>query len=117
MKQTIVGVFERHDDAQRAARLLRDSGFADTRLTDRPEDDVPEPDDGADDGVAAHIRSFFAEIFGPTPPHPAASGHAELLRRGGALVRVDLPDDDGIEAARSALQTCGAAAIEEHARR
>ena len=116
MRQTIVGVFERHAQALEAAQALQESGFGPdaVRVTDARGIDE---DDGADDTVSAHIRSFFAEVFGPTPDHHA-DRHEELVRGGGALVRVDLDDDDArLEAARSALLCCGAARVDEHAQR
>jgi len=116
MRQTIVGVFERHGQALEAAQALQESGFGPdvVRVTDAR--GIAE-DDGADDTVSAHIRSFFAEVFGPTPDHHAA-GHEALVRGGGALVRIDLDDDDArLEAARSALLCCGAARVDEHAQR
>ncbi len=116
MRQTIVGVFERHGQALEAAQALQESGFGPdlVRVTDARGIDE---DDGADDSVSAHIRSFFAEVFGPTPDHHV-SGHEALVRGGGALVRIDLDDDDPrLEAARSALLGCGATRVDEHAQR
>jgi hypothetical protein len=115
MRRTLVGVFDRHAQALQAAQALQDIGFGPdrVRVTDVHGSDAQEPD-GADDTVSAHIRSFFAEVFGPTPDHHAA-GHAELVRRGGALVRVDLEDEVGVEAARSTLQARGASRVDEHA--
>jgi len=107
MRQTIVGVFDRHAQALEAAQALQESGFGPqhVRVTDAQRID----DDGADDTVSAHIRSFFAEVFGPTPEHHA-SGHE-------ALVRVDLEDEARIGAARAALLGCGAARVDEHTQR
>jgi hypothetical protein len=120
MKQTIVGVFARHAQALEAARALQESGFApeQVRVTDAHDvdDKGHRADDGADDTVSAHIRSFFAEVFGPTPEHHAA-GHEALVRGDGALVRVDLGDEDRPDAARSALLGCGAERVDEHAQR
>jgi hypothetical protein len=114
MRQTIVGVFDRHAQALEAAQALQESGFGPqhVRVTDAQGID----DDGADDTVSAHIRSFFAEVFGPTPEHHAR-GHEALVRGGGALVRVDLEDEARIGAARAALLGCGAARVDEHAQR
>ena len=111
MRQAIVGVFERHGDAVQAAQALQRNGLgpAQVQVTDAMASEEPEE---ADDTVAAHIRSFFAEVFGPTPEHHAR--HAELVRGGGALVRVDLDDDQAIEGARRTLLASGAVRIEEH---
>jgi hypothetical protein len=114
MRQTIVGVFERHADAVQAAHALQAGGLgpAQVQVTDATTEAPADTAGAADDSVAAHIRSFFAEVFGPTPEHHA--GHAELVRRGGALVRVDLDDDQAAEAARRALHASGASRIDLH---
>ena len=115
MQQTIVGVFERHAQALEAAQVLQESGFGPERVRVTDAHDI-DADDGADDTVSAHIRSFFAEVFGPTPEHHAA-GHEAVVRGGGALVRVDLDDEARLDAARTALLGCGAARVDEHAQR
>ena len=111
MRHAVVGVFEQHAQAVEAAQALQRNGLgpAQVQVTDAMASADAEE---ADDTVAAHIRSFFAEVFGPTPEHHAR--HAEHLRGGGALVRVDLDDDQSIEGARRTLLASGAVRIEEH---
>ena len=113
MRQTLVGVFERHDQAVRAAQALRDLGFGPVQVTDVHAPAAgDDKDDGADDSVSAHIRSFFAEIFGPTPDHhPDHAGHAELVRGGGALVRVDVAEESDTDA-HDALRASGAQRVD-----
>ena len=73
----------------------------------------PMPED--DDGVLGHIRSFFAELFGPT--HVLGSGDVErytdTMRRGGAIVRVEVEDDAQAGRARADLEAAGAVHLEE----
>jgi len=74
---------------------------------------APLPED--DDGVLGHIRSFFAELFGPThvlESHDMAR-YTDMMRRGGAIVRVEVADEDQARRARGDLESAGATHIEE----
>jgi hypothetical protein len=123
MRQTVVGVFDRHDAARRAAAQLADSGFGpdSVHISEEPgmpraggaltETSEPPRDEG---GWFAGLRSFLAEVFGPGPePHRHFDEYAEAVRRGGAVVKVDVEDESRIDAARSALVASGAVDIEE----
>ena len=124
MRQTVVGVFDRHDAARRAAAQLQDSGFGpdSVHVTEEPgmpgsggalteKSAPPSRDEG---GLFAGLRSFFAEVFGAGPePHGHLDEYAEAVRRGGAVVKVDIDDDARIDAARSAMVAAGAVDIEE----
>jgi len=124
MRQTVVGVFDRHDAARRAAAQLQDSGFGpdSVHVTEEPgmpgaggalteTSTPPSRDEG---GLFAGLRSFFAEVLGTGPrPHGHFDEYAEAVRRGGAVVKVDVDDEAGIDAARSAMVAAGAVDIEE----
>jgi len=125
MQRTLVAVFDQPAAAQHAIEALTIDGFdrqhlSVTRLptpVDDPGQQAPAATDVADsDGVFAHVRSFFAEIFGP---HHALQPHhlerySDTMRRGGAIVRVRVEDDAGIALARRTLEAAGAVDIEEH---
>jgi hypothetical protein len=121
MKQTVVGVFDRHAQAHAAAQRLRDSGFgdsvfvtdeADAAATSSSSARAAAPDD--DHGVLARVRHFFADLFGDDDRREVGR-YAEAVRRGGALVKVEVADEAQLDAARSALQAAGALDINQQA--
>jgi hypothetical protein len=67
-----------------------------------------------DEGVFGHIRSFFAELFGPAPlpPAPAVARYTSAVHAGGAILRVHVDDEDQAARARRDLESAGAAHIE-----
>src|SRR5512146_1786566 len=92
MRQTVVGVFERYESARHAANLLHDSGFGEdaVHLTDGG---GTAPDEHR--GTWDSIRSFFAEVFGADrDADRMMSPYAEAVRRGCAVVKVDVDDAD-----------------------
>jgi len=121
MNQTVVGVFNSHEAAERAAETLAGQGFersrmhvkstgADSTGTAGASTSTSTSQDGEGTGVMASIRHFFAELFGDEDEQ---SGHyAEAVRRGGAVLAVEV-DDSRVDAARDALMECGAIDIEE----
>jgi len=126
MQRTLVAVFDQPAAAQRAIEALTIDGFDRQHLSvsrlpppvGDPRQQAPAATDVADsDGVFAHVRSFFAEIFGPH--HTLQAHHLErysdTMRRGGAIVRVRVEDDARGLRARRALESAGAVDIEEHA--
>jgi len=74
---------------------------------------APLPDD--DDGVFGHVRSFFAELFGPghVPAAHHVARYAAAVRGGGAIVRVQVEDAMQAGLARRDLESAGATHIEE----
>ena len=121
MNQTVVGVFNSHEAAERAAETLAGQGFersrmhvkstgADSTGTASATTSTSTSQDGEGTGVMASIRHFFAELFGDEDEQ---SGHyTEAVRRGGAVLAVEV-DDSRIDAARDALMQCGAIDIDE----
>jgi hypothetical protein len=75
-------------------------------------DVAPFPDD---DGLFGHLRSFFAELFGPGPlPEPhAVARYANAVHAGGAVVRVRADDEQAAGRARRDLASAGATHVEE----
>lgn len=122
MKQTVVGVFDRYEEARRAATMLESNGFpsdcvhvtasGESTTTTGTTATTVRTDRDEDTGVMASIRSFFAEIFG-SGEHDDVNEYAEHVKRGGAVVKVDVEDDSRVDAAREALQSAGAVNIDE----
>lgn len=115
MKQTVVGVFDRHAAARLAAQQLRESGFGDSvYVTDEVQGatgTTTRADAGDDGGVLAHVRHFFADLFGRDDSKDVGP-YADAVRRGGALVKVEVDADEQAAAARSALKAAGAVEVE-----
>lgn len=121
MRQTVVGVFDSDAEAQRAAQALAntgidpacvhvthgtDSAVADSSLSSTPATTHHET------GVMGRVRNFFADLFGPDDEREV--GHyAEAMRRGAAVVKVDVEDDMRLDEVRDALQNAGAVDIDE----
>jgi hypothetical protein len=74
---------------------------------------APLPDD--DDGVFGHIRSFFAELFGPghVPATHDVARYTNAVQGGGAIVRVRVDDAQAAGRARRDLESAGATHVEE----
>lgn len=119
MRQTVVGVFDRYAAARQAAQKLRDSGFGDSvYVTDDmgsvgPDGREDSAERREDTGVFAHVRQFFADLFGDDDRE--VSPYAEALRRGGAVVKVEVDEEQQAESARRTLEAAGAVDIEERA--
>jgi hypothetical protein len=117
MRQTVVGVFERHEAARHAADLLAESGFGPdaVQVTDEPrtlnDAALTAPSTSDDTGVVGSIRHFFAGLFG-SDDRPMAE-YAEAVRRGATVVKVQVDDEPRLEMARETLQSAGAVDIEE----
>ena len=111
MRQIIVGTFDQPDTARAAIAALANDRFDPRRVHAietpvRPPDDLPPPP-RADDSVVDHLRQFFAGLFGVCPD---VTVYAAAMRRGGAVVRVDV--DDQPQAARAELAFAKAGAID-----
>jgi uncharacterized protein (TIGR02271 family) len=120
MRQTVVGVFDSDAEAQRAAQALTTTGIDpacvhvthsdDTTLGSTAATDTTTTH--ADTGVFGRVRNFFADLFGPDDEREV--GHyAEAVRRGAAVVKVDVDDDARLDEVRDALQSAGAVDIDE----
>jgi uncharacterized protein (TIGR02271 family) len=119
MRQTVVGVFDSDAEAQRAAQALTNTGIDpacvhvthgdDSTLVDSS---APTTTTHAETGVFGRVRNFFADLFGPDDEREV--GHyAEAMRRGAAVVKVDVEDDERLDEVRDALQSAGAVDIDE----
>ena len=113
MRQIVVGTFDQQDSARAAIAALANDRFDPRRVhaieTRAPEFDAePAPPPAiVDDSVVDHLRNFFAGLFGVG--HDVAA-YAAAMRRGGAVVRVDV--DDQPQAVRAELAFVKAGAID-----
>ena len=137
MAQTLVAVFDSFDDAQAAASRLEADGVARSNLNIHARDglsaDVP-AEGTADDrttrdvtvghssseaegGAMTRIEHFFKNLFGDDDA-PEETGHyREAVRRGGAVLAVDVADQSRVEAVRAVLSGAGAIDIDERVTR
>jgi hypothetical protein len=113
MRQIVVGTFDQQDCARAAIAALANDRFDPRRVhaietRTRRFDDEPEPAPPVvDDSVVDHLRNFFAGLFGVGHD---VTAYAAAMRRGGAVVRVDV--DDQPEAARAEQAFARAGAID-----
>jgi uncharacterized protein (TIGR02271 family) len=136
MAQTLVAVFDSFDDAQAAASRLEADGIARSDLNIHARDDIRGgiPADGLDPavdagmtrdvttrhrtgegegGTMASIGHFFKNLFGDDDAPEEAGHYREAVRRGGAVLAVDVVDESRVDAVRSALSSAGAIDIDE----
>jgi len=113
MRQTVVGVFERFAAAQHAADLLRQRGIDDDDIqvtAAEDEQDASQKAERHEGGLLERIRNFFS---GDVDNDFEVSAYSEAVRRGGAVVKVDVEDEPEVEVAREALVSAGAVDIDE----
>jgi len=118
MHQIVVGTFDRQAAARAAIVALANDRF-DPRRVHAIETRPPEPGDGppaaapvADDSVVDHLRNFFAGLLGIGHD---VSAYAAAMRRGGAVVRVDVDDQPQAARAEQAFAKAGAIDITRRA--
>lgn len=117
--QTVVGVFDTGEQAERAREALLDAGFDDSAVRLQSHSAVREGDDAAtsgsastreESGFAASVSRFFSGIFGSNDEH--AGHYSEAVRRGGAVLVVTV-DESRMEIARATLAAAGAVDIDK----
>ena len=111
MKQTVVGLFDSEADAQRALQILTARG------TDPGHVQITHAEGAAtaaqaDATAANRVRSFFSDMFGPQD-EPEVGHYAEAVRRGGALLKVEIEDDAQLDDVRDAFTTASAVDIDQ----
>ncbi len=112
MRQIVVGTFDQQDSARAAIAALANDRFDPRRVhaieTPRHvlDDDAPAPPPAiAEDSMVDHLRNFLAGLFGMSPD---VSAYAAAMRRGGAVVRVDVDDQPQAARAEKAFVKAGA---------
>ena len=112
MRQIVVGTFDQQASARAAIVALANDRFDPRRVHaietrvhvpgDQPE---PAPAAVVDDSMVDHLRNFFAGLFGVGHD---VTAYAAAMRRGGAVVRVDVDDQPEAQRAELALAKAGA---------
>jgi uncharacterized protein (TIGR02271 family) len=122
MTQSIIGLFNSFTEANAARQTLVKEGFSPQDiLVNAYEGDLPaESTDRTPvtdqtlggGGFMAGVENFFSNLFGGSDADNA--GHyAEAVRRGGAVVTVNVQDESKVDTVRSAMANIGAVNIEE----
>ena len=124
MDQTVIGVFDTYDHAERAKQQLITRGFSANDVQVRAHGSDLAGTAGSststtsttttsdnDVGFMDSVRSFFSDLFGPDADD--AGHYSEAVRRGGAVVAVTVSDESRVDSAREALAATGAVDIEK----
>ncbi|SAK84741.1 Stress response protein YsnF [Caballeronia fortuita] len=128
MVQTVIGVFNSFEDAQRAQSRLETEGIAraDMQVHSSNSGATPGLSDDATtrsvtsetagdrphEGVVGGIEHFFKRLFGSSDEPEEVGHYHEAVRRGGALLSVDVNDETAVERVRDALYAAGAVNID-----
>ncbi|MBA3596929.1 MAG: YsnF/AvaK domain-containing protein [Methylibium sp.] len=114
----VVGIFDEYSEAKRACEKLEAMGI------DLQNIQVNSSASGEDHPslMSSHkeheggIRGFFASLFGSDESDDSSSHYSEAVRRGSAVVTVNLDDDGKLEAVSEVLEDCGAIDVDERVR-
>lgn len=126
MAQTVIGVFGSDPAAETAVENLMAAGIAlsDIFVHSRPSEidemarSAHDPDGaqaGTVEGILDRIERFFATLVGDDARPPEFYHYREVVRRGGALVRIDVHEESQLPIIFTVLETSGALDIDEHA--
>jgi hypothetical protein len=114
VRQIVVATFDQQDSARAAIAALANDRFdprrvhaIETRAAGADDAGPAPPPAVIEDSVVDHLRNFFAGLFGVGQD---VTAYAAAMRRGGAVVRVDV--DDPPEAARAERALAQAGAID-----
>jgi uncharacterized protein (TIGR02271 family) len=111
MRQTVVGIFDQYAAAKHAADLLRQRGIDDDDIhVTATDDDADEPGERQEAGLFERIRNFFS---GDVDNDFEVSAYSEHVRRGGAVLKVEVDDEPEVDVAREVLESAGAVDIDE----
>jgi uncharacterized protein (TIGR02271 family) len=131
MTQTLVGVFDSFQQAQNAKSRLEAEGIAPADITVHSRDAASDISGTSDtdvgttaiggtsgtvsshehEGVGGRIEHFFKRLFGDDDRPEEAGHYQEAVRRGGALLSVDVDDESSVERVRETLYAAGAVDI------
>lgn len=117
MSQTIIGVFRSFGQANDVVERLVDAGISReyVRVHGRDADAISgsagtaDPDDRS---FVDKIQEFFSNLFGDDEHREEVGNYSEAVRRGGALVSVDVVDDGQSATVRSLMEAEGAVDID-----
>lgn len=121
--QTVVGVFDTVDEAERARESLLDAGFDDSAVRVQSQaqalqgwnESASSSSTGSrtgdtDEGFMASVGRFFSNMFRSSDEH--AGHYSEAVRRGSSVVVVTA-DEGRVETARATLAAAGAVDIDK----
>ncbi|CAD6552826.1 Stress response protein YsnF [Paraburkholderia kirstenboschensis] len=130
MTHTIIGVFDSFAQAEAAKSRLeadgvaaanmavhaQDAGFGTSAATDTGLGTTPVPAADATghehEGAMSRIEHFFKRLFGDDDRPEEAGHYQEAVRRGGALLSVEVNDESSVERVQEALYAAGAVDID-----
>lgn len=114
--QTVVGLFDDYETAQRVVAALQASGFSaqDVYIESSRSSATAGAAGSADQSFGTRISNFFGSLFGDDVTTDERGHYAEAIRRGGALVSVKA-DDDQAARVEDVFHQYGAIDIDERA--
>lgn len=110
MAITLVGLFDRPDQAQDARRKLAKEGIADNKVNVRT---ATTPGSYADSSKPEDHRGFFARLFGLGEKDERAGHYAEAIRRGSCAVTVSVDNEATADKVSDIMEGCGAIDIDQ----
>lgn len=118
MASTVVGVFDEYRDAQRACEKLESMGIDLQNI----QVNSSASGESAPSFTSSHqeheggIRGFFARLFGSDDADETTGHYSEAVRRGSAVVTVNLSDESKVDSVSDVLEECGAIDVDERVR-
>ncbi|RTZ41101.1 DUF2382 domain-containing protein [Candidimonas sp. SYP-B2681] len=123
MTQTIIGVFDTYQEANAAVDALTAEGISRSNVEIHSrQSDIGESTsisgsdriiDREDEGIFDKIQRFFSNLVGDDDRPPEYGQYQEAVRRGGALVSVDVMGDAELDRVRNIFESAGAVDIDE----
>lgn len=106
MATTLVGIFDRAEEAQRASAELTQMGVEErlVKVTSSSGSQVG----STGGGESRDDRGFFAKLFGIGDDDEQSGTYAEAVRRGGYVVTVHLEDENQADRVADVLENAGA---------
>lgn len=105
MIQTIIGIFENPDIAYSVEETLLDKGIDQSAfylaVQEGTEDEASQSTQSMED-----IRGFLSDLFGPESSE--IEYYAREISRGGAMLSVDVPDEEDVDTIREVMLDAGA---------
>jgi uncharacterized protein (TIGR02271 family) len=117
MAQNIVGVFDSFERANDVVERLVDAGIprSQVRVHARDGDAAYEADTNTDEperGFVESVQHFFKNLFGDEDHREEVGHYSEAVRRGGALLSVEVQDETQMATVQSLMEEGGAEDID-----
>ena len=110
MAITLVGLFDRSDQAQEARKKIAKQGIAENNVDVATAETLGSY---ADSGRSEDHRGFFARLFGIGESDERAGHYAEAMRRGSCAVTVTVDNDAKADQVSDIMEGCGAIDIDQ----